>query len=82
MFGREALTNPFEVGPAHQPQAPVQMRGGRLVFLAPAEAKLMTELLKVSVDTWDTNLDHPLLAHSDPDAAASTTYSDVVRPPS
>lgn len=80
VFGDEAVSNFFPLVAAHSRKEPVRMPGGRLHFKAPAQPKPETELIEVTVGTWDTDFQHPFLAHSDPDTAASTTFSDEVLP--
>lgn len=80
-FADTALSNIFDLVPAHQGSNPVQMVG-RMHFLAPKKQKEFTELIQASVGDWDTDLYHQLLEHSDPDPSASTTYSDEVLPKS
>ena len=81
-FGPTAISNTFAVVPGDHPNAPVRMPGGRMFFKAPSTERPFTELLEVSVDTWDTDFSRPFLKHSDPDPSASTTYSDEVLPSS
>lgn len=81
-FAGTALSNIFDLVPAHQGSRPVRMDGGRMHFLAPKKQKEFTELIEASVGDWYTDLDHQLMDHSDPDPSASTTYSDEVLPKS
>ena len=63
---------------AHQGDGPVTSGGGPFVFKATSSSSDVRDLVRVQVGEWDTDLDHILLGHSDPDSQASATYSDVV----
>lgn len=78
VFADEAVSNVFEFVEAHQPNRPVRMSGGAMRFKAPAMAKPEVVLIEVSVGYWNTDLNHPLLSHSDPDPDTSTTYRSQV----
>lgn len=49
--------------------------GSSLKFKAPARAQASRDLVKASLEDWDANLDHILLAHSDPVASVNDTYA-------
>ena len=67
--------------PAHQGNAPVQNTGSDFHFEAPNNPKPEgTQLVRVSVAGWQTNLDHAFTNHSQADPTASVTYSSVVEP--
>ncbi|MCA0296270.1 MAG: hypothetical protein LCH96_13380 [Actinobacteria bacterium] len=77
-WGTEADSNPFDLVPAHQPNTPVVMTGSPLHFKANRAWSTAKDLVSVTVGDWDTDFDHPLIAHSDPDTAAKATYSSTV----
>lgn len=52
--------------------------GSPLKFLAPDAAQDSKTLIKVIVEDWDANLNHILLAHSDPVDVPKETYSAEV----
>jgi len=79
-WGTVAFSNTFDSVPAHQPNNPVVMTGSSLHLKATRSSTTAADLIKVSVDEWDTDLDHPLIAHSDPDPTANTVYSSTVSP--
>lgn len=77
-WATEAVSNTFDEVPAHHPNSPVLMTGSKMHFKASRARSNPTELIKVTVRDWDTDLEHPLIAHSDPDALASATYASTV----
>ncbi|WP_154792762.1 DUF11 domain-containing protein [Occultella kanbiaonis] len=81
-FAHTALSNTFDVLPGHQPGQPIRMPGSRMRFSAPGRAKAETDLIEVSVESWDTDFDHMTGAHSKEDAAAKGVYRAEVLPPS
>ena len=65
--------------PAHQGNAPVLSTGSPFQFEAPNNPKPAgTQLVRVSVAGWNTDLAHPLVSHSDGDATANAVYSSEV----
>ncbi len=66
--------------PAHQPENPVTTNGTPFAFKATSSSAVARDLVRVEVGEWDTDLNHVLIAHSDPDTAAQGTFSAVVSP--
>jgi hypothetical protein len=65
--------------PAHQPNAAVLSTGSPFHFEAPNNPKPAgTPLVRVSVAGWNTDFNHVLGSHSDPDSAANATFSSEV----
>ena len=65
--------------PAHQGNAPVENTGGDFHFQAPSTSKPAgTQLVRISVAGWNTDLNHAFVNHSQADAAANATYSSAV----
>ncbi len=64
--------------PAHQPLNPVTSGGNKFVFKATSASQTAQDLVRVEVGNWDTDLEHFLIHHSDPDAAAQVTFSSTV----
>ncbi len=65
--------------PAHQGNAPVLSTGSPFQFEAPNNPKPAgTQLVRISVAGWNTDLAHPLVSHSDGDATANAVYSSEV----
>jgi hypothetical protein len=65
--------------PAHQGNAPVLSTGSPFHFEAPNNPKPAdTQLVRVSVAGWLTDLNHAFANHSQADAAANATYSSEV----
>jgi hypothetical protein len=52
--------------------------GSPLKFKAPAGAQVSKNLVKATLEAWDADLDHILLAHSDPLDTVKTTYAAEV----
>ena len=52
--------------------------GSPLKFKAPAGAQAAKTLVKATLEAWDANLDHILLAHSDPLDVPKGTYTAEV----
>ncbi|WP_341890430.1 hypothetical protein [Variovorax sp. YR752] len=52
--------------------------GSPYTLKAPGAAQAAKTLVKASLEAWDANLDHILLAHSDPLATVKGTYSSAV----
>jgi hypothetical protein len=60
---------------AHQPNFWVDTVEDHFHFTAGSHGPGDPELVRVSIDTWDANLNHPLIAHSDPDPSDFAAYS-------
>lgn len=52
--------------------------GSPCTLKAPGAAQAAKTLVKASLEGWDANLDHIMLAHSDPLATVNGTYSTAV----
>lgn len=55
-----------------------QLTPFNLYFKAPSEPQVSKNLIKATLETWDANLDHILLGHSDPLDSPKGTYSTAV----
>lgn len=79
-FGDDFTASPLSFAhiPAHRPNSPVVSGGSKYTFKAPAGPTPETELVRVSVASWDTDLSHLLIDHSDPDTLAKTVFSSEV----
>jgi hypothetical protein len=65
--------------PAHQGNTPVLSTGSPFHFEAPGSPKPAgTQLVRISVVDWRTDLNHVFVNHSRADAAANATYSSAV----
>lgn len=65
---------------AHQSNSPVVYPGSPLTFRPTRRFGNVTDLVRVSVAGWDTDLSHILTSHSRADEAAAGTYGAVVHP--
>lgn len=75
-FGPEFVSDVFADIPAHGGS---QLSPGSIFSMkAPGTAQTAKTLLKASLEAWDANLDHILLAHSDPLANVKGSYSAAV----
>lgn len=75
-FGPEFVSGEFATVAAHGGS---QLSPGSVFSLkAPASAQAVKTLVKASLEAWDANLDHILLAHSDPLANVKGSYSAAV----
>lgn len=55
-----------------------QLTPFNLYFKAPAAAQISKNLVKVTLEAWDANLDHILLNHSNPLDSPKGTYAAAV----
>lgn len=81
-WGTSYTTPPgsFPRVPAHQPNNPVVSNGSRYTFRPTSTSTSPTDLVRVSVAGWDTDLGHIMTSHSREDAAAQGTYRAKVFP--
>ena len=77
-FVDEFVTQPLPQIAAHGGSE--ETVGSPLKFRAPGSAQDAKNLIKVTLDAWDPDLDHILLAHSDPLETVKTTFRSDVAP--
>ncbi len=66
-FEPSLISTPIEQVPAHQKDADwTDPPDGHFHFKAGAATGGKTDLIRVSINTWDTDFNHPLIGHSDP----------------
>ena len=75
-FNPSLISTAIEQVPAHQ-QAGVWVDppDGHFHFKAGSAAGSRVDLVRVSVDAWDTDFNHPLVAHSDPVPSHNVVFS-------
>ena len=66
-FNPSLTSTPIDQVPAHQKDGDwTDPPDGHYHFKAGNASGGQVELVRVSINTWDTDFDHPLVAHSDP----------------
>lgn len=79
-YGTRDVPGYFPRIPAHQPNNPVVSNGSPYTFRAKDVLSTRTELVRVSVAGWDTDLDHVMVHHSRADEAAHGGHTAKVFP--
>ncbi len=60
---------------AHNGNNPQVVEGSPMQFKAPSSRQARQDLIEVTIEDWDANLDHILIAHSDPVDVPKGTYA-------
>jgi len=78
-FNPSLTSTPIEQVPAHMRDGDwVDPPDGHFHFQAGAPSGDKIDLVRVSINTWDTEFDHPFKAHSDPAPSVEDTLSKTV----
>ncbi|HEV7654654.1 MAG TPA: hypothetical protein VGP36_07950 [Mycobacteriales bacterium] len=77
-FSPSLFSTPIELVPAHMQDGDWVETPEHYHFKAGAVSGGRVDLVGVSVDTWNADLEHPLTAHSDPDPSVGDTLSKSV----
>ena len=78
-FNPSLISTPIEQVPAHMKDGDwVDPPDGHFHFQAgpPSDGKI--DLVRVSINTWDTEFDHPFKAHSDPAPSVGDRFNKTV----
>ena len=78
-FNPSLTSTPIDLVPGHMADGTwVDPPDGHFHVKAGAPSGGKVDLVRVSINTWDGDLDHPLKAHSDPVPSVEDTYSKTV----
>jgi hypothetical protein len=75
-FNPSLISTPIDQIPAHQMDGDwIDPPDGHYHFKAGSATGGKVDLVRVSINTWDTDFNHPLLAHSDPVPSDNIVFS-------